>query len=187
MLDDETIVDMLFERSEAALEELSRKYTQLCTHVAGRVLENRSDVEECVNDVRLAVWNSIPPNRPKNLAAYLCTISRNFALNRLKYNTRQKRNSDHLVMLSELDESIPSPSEYLGAAFEEERVSEVISAFLRTLDRETRVLFVRRYVYFETPGELSERYGISVNSINVKLHRARKKLASKLSEEGIVW
>lgn len=187
MLDDEKIVDMLFERSEAALEELSRKYTPLCTSVASRVLENRSDVEECVNDVRLAVWNSIPPNRPKNLVAYLCTLSRNSAINKLKYNTRKKRSSDYLVMLSELDESLPSPSEDLGAELEEERTAEVISAFLRTLDCDTRVLFVRRYVYLETPGELSEHYGISVNNINVKLHRARKKLASKLTEEGIVW
>jgi len=183
-MDDVKIIDMLFMRSERALEVLSLKYSSLCAGVMRRILDNESDIEECVNDVRLAVWNSIPPNRPENLQAYLAVLSRNAALNRLKYNKRQRRNGDFTVMLSELDDCIPSTDDDLNAPFERERLSRVISDFLIGLDAQTRVLFVRRYVYFESPTELSDRFSVSVNNVNVKLHRARKKLQKILEKEG---
>lgn len=183
-MDDVKIVDMLFLRSEKALEELSDKYSALCASIMKKILDNDEDIEECVNDVRLAVWNSIPPSRPDNLKAYLCTLSRNAAINRLKYNKRQKRSDGYTVMLSELDECIPSEDEPLDAHFERERLRRVLSDFLRELDAQTRVLFVRRYVYFETPAELAQRFAVNTNNINVKLHRARKKLQKILEKEG---
>ncbi|MBE6670247.1 MAG: sigma-70 family RNA polymerase sigma factor [Ruminococcaceae bacterium] len=183
-MNDIQIVDMIFMRSEAALEEMSDKYSSLCASVMRKVLDNDSDIEECVNDVRLAVWNSIPPNRPENLRAYLCTLSRNTALNKLKYNKRMRRNRELTVMLSELDDCLPYEDEELGAQLEKERLQGILNSFVSSLDEKTRVLFIRRYVYFESPEELSARFDISVNTINVKLHRARIKLKKILEKEG---
>ena len=182
-MDDKQIVDMLFERSEYALKEVSDKYGALCTSVMRRVLDNVSDIEECSNDVLLAVWNSIPPKRPENLAAYLCTLSRNAALNRLKYNNRDKRNDKLTVMFSELDESFEAFEENMNFVFERERLRRVINDFLNSLDGQTRVLFIRRYIFFESPSELSQRFDVTENFINVKLHRARKKLRNILEKE----
>ena len=181
-MEDREIIKLLFARSERALGELSDKYSALSLTVMRRVLDNDSDIEECQNDVLLDVWNSIPQKSPENLGAYICTLSRNAALNRLKYNNRQKRNDGLTVMLSEIDELVPS-DEDLNAPFEEERLRNTLNAFLYSLDECTRVLFLRRYLYFESPSELSRRFGISENLINVKLFRARKKLKKILEKE----
>ena len=74
-LSDETIIDLFFERSEEAIESAMDKYGVLLRSLAWNVLGNREDVEECLNDTYLAVWNSIPPERPKYLKAYVCKLS----------------------------------------------------------------------------------------------------------------
>ena len=184
-MDDRQIVDMLFARSECALKEVSDKYGALCSSVMRRVLDNFSDIEECSNDVLLAVWNSIPPKRPENLGAYLCILSRNAAINRLKYNNREKRNEGLTLMLSELDESLESVDDDMNAVFERERFRKIINDFLKSLDGQTRVLFIRRYIFFESSSELSQRFDVTENFINVKLHRARKKLKTILEKEDL--
>lgn len=181
-MEDREIIERLFDRSECALEELSCKYRSLSFSVMRKVLENDSDVEECFNDVLLCVWNSIPPKSPENLGAYVCTLSRNAAINRSKYNNRQKRNSGFTVMLSEIDELLPS-NEDLNAPFEEERLKNTLNDFLRSLDEGTRVLFLRRYLYLESPSELAVRFGLTENLVNVRLFRARKKLKKILEKE----
>ena len=83
-MDDKAIIRLFFDRSEAAIEETTKKYGAYCYSIAYRILENREDSEECVNDTYLALWNSIPPNRPHFLAAYIAKITRNLSLNRIK-------------------------------------------------------------------------------------------------------
>ena len=183
-MDDILIIDMLFSRDETALKHLSDKYAPLYKSVIRGALSDESDVEECEDDLLLAVWNSIPPERPKNLRAYLCTLARRISIDKLKYNTRKKRSRDHTVMLSELEDCVPSPALAVSDSGSE-ALSEVLNGFLREIDPETRILFIRRYVYLESSKSLAMRFGISENSVNVKLWRARKKLKKLLETEGI--
>ena len=92
-MDDSRMIELLFERNEAALAELERKYGAACYSVARNILGNDADAEECVNDSYLGVWNSIPPHRPRQLLPYVCRIVRNLAIKKYHQNTAQKRNS----------------------------------------------------------------------------------------------
>ena len=184
-MEDKEIIDLLFARSENALIELSQKYSQLYKGVLGNMLCDSCDVEECANDVLLAVWNSIPPNDPLNLPAYICKIARRIGINRNKYHTREKRNASYTITLSELDDCIPNREASVSMDVDSEYIRTVLSDFLRTLDAETRILFVRRYIYLETVTSLAERFKMSENHISVKLFRARKKLKKMLEKEEI--
>ena len=64
-------------------------------------------------------------------------------------------------------------------------IRAVLSEFIRGLDAETEILFVRRYIYLESVAELATRFGMNRNSVSVKLYRARKKLKKILEKEGI--
>lgn len=79
--DDIQIVNLLFARQESGLKKLEEKYNKYCLTIANRILFDNEDSKECVNDAWLKIWNSIPPNRPENLAGYLAKIVRNLALN----------------------------------------------------------------------------------------------------------
>ena len=61
---DQKIVKLLWKRKEEALEEMAAAYGQRLYGIAYNILGNRHDAEECVNDTYLALWNTIPPQRP---------------------------------------------------------------------------------------------------------------------------
>ena len=70
-MEDLNIVALYWERNQQAIEETERQYGKLCHHIAYRILENREEAEECVNDTFLRAWNTIPPQRPTHLGAFL--------------------------------------------------------------------------------------------------------------------
>lgn len=81
-MDDDKIVELFWQRAESAIRETEKKYTRYIKYIAYRILGNHEDAEECENDVYLKTWNSIPPNRPNVLPAFLAKITRNLALDK---------------------------------------------------------------------------------------------------------
>ena len=125
------IIELFRKRDEQAIAELKKKYNKLCMYVAGNILSRPEDVEECVNSAYFDIWNNIPPETPNDLKTYLCRIVKNKAIDRLKYNSAEKRNAQLTVSLDELAECIPDRTdEELSAA----HLAETISRFLRTQD-----------------------------------------------------
>ena len=101
-MDDQLIIELFNERSEEAITAISDKYGELCKGISYRILMNRQDAEECVNDAYLVAWNTIPPESPNPLRAYICRVVRNITLKKYRYNTAQKRNSHYDTSLEEL-------------------------------------------------------------------------------------
>ena len=66
------------------------------------ILNNRLDVEECMNDSYLGVWNVIPPERPNPLLTFICKIVRNISIKKYHAKTAVKRNSTYDVAMSEV-------------------------------------------------------------------------------------
>lgn len=106
MISDNEIIALFFNRSQEAIKELADKYGKMCVNFSYRILKNDCDAQECVNDSYLAVWNTVPPNKPNVLKAYLMKIVRNISLARYKSNTAQKRNSYYDASLEELENVI---------------------------------------------------------------------------------
>lgn len=181
-MQDAAIVELLWERSEEGLTLLDRRYRGLSMGVMAGILESAADREECYNDLLLAVWNSIPPNRPDSLEAYLCALSRRVAIDRYRYNTRDKRNAPYTLVLSELEDCLPDVD---GPESEDGAVTDALNRFLTGQDAVTRVLFIRRYVMGETTEALAKRFGMKENAVSARLYRARNRLRTFLRKEGI--
>ena len=90
-MDDAKIIELCLARDERAVEEINDRYGRLCYSIAYNLLQSREDAEECVNDMLLKVWKTIPPNHPDSLLAYVITIIRNTAVNRYLALKTQKR------------------------------------------------------------------------------------------------
>ena len=101
-MDDEKIIDLYWARSDSAITETDKKYRNHCMYIARNILNNISDSEECINDTYLAAWNSIPPERPNYLSAFLAKITKNLALKKFRYNTADKRKKEAAVSIEEL-------------------------------------------------------------------------------------
>lgn len=184
-MDDEKIIDLFWERSELAIAETSTKYGLYCRTIALNILSDYSDAEECENDTYIAAWNTIPPTRPIKLFAFLGRITRNIALNRYDYHTAKKRRDGFHILLSELEECIPSTYS-VELQYESDQVSKAISDFLRSIDSEIRIVFIRRYWYSDSIKNISKQFGISESKIKSMLFRTRNKLKAYLEKEGIL-
>lgn len=182
-MDDENIIKLFFNRNESAIHEIEQKYGNLCLCVANRILKNAEDSEECVNDTFLNVWNSIPPTKPDNLKGFVCKITRNLALMRLRHDSRQKRSAELSVSLSELDEVLPDNR--INPSVDDGEIAEAINSFLLKQRPHVRKIFVLKYFYFYTQKEIAEHFSFSENKVNSILFRTREKLREYLEKEGI--
>lgn len=182
-MEDTEIITLLMERRESALDEIIRRYGRLLKNFAGRILPTLQDVEECVNDALLDIWNTIPPKRPASLASYAAMLTRRRAVDRIRRLTAKKRGGGvYLVALDELEDCIPdntAPDE------DGDLLREAIDIFLADLSPEDRLIFMGRYFALESIESLAEHNNVTKNTINIRLTRMRKKLKSKLEERGI--
>ncbi len=184
-MNDQKIIDLFFERSEQAILELSQKYGQICNKISMNILKNKQDAEECVNDTYLAAWNTIPPQKPDPLLAYVCRIVRNLSLKKYHANTAVKRNSYYDIALEELENCLPSTSFFVEDLFDAKELSKLFDCFLEKLNQEDRVMFVRRYWYSDSISEIAALFHITNHNATVRLSRIRKKLKLFLEKEGI--
>lgn len=72
-MQEETLLDLYFSRSELALEQTKQQYGIYCYAIAYRILAQPQDAEECENETYWKAWQAIPPNRPHSLKAALET------------------------------------------------------------------------------------------------------------------
>ena len=180
-MDDEKIIDLFFERSEQGIKELDDKYGVICHNLSYNIVNDRQDAEECVNDAYLGAWNSIPPQSPDPLRAYICRIVRNRSLKKLRANTAIKRGSQFEVSLSELEDCIPDNS--MDEQLSISELSAQINAFLAVLPKDDRLMFVKRYWFSESISELADAFGITENNVSVRLSRIRGKLHQYLDRK----
>ena len=184
-MEDSKIIGLFFERSEQAIAELDRKHGPAVRKTAVNILKDRLDAEECVNDTYLRTWNNIPPQVPSHLASYVCRIAHNLAIDRYHANHAEKRASQYDLVLDEMEECIPSGFNVEGE-LEAKELGAAINRFLRDLNGEDRFLFVRRYWYADSLGDLAALTKGSPNRISVRLFRLREKLRKTLTKEGLL-
>lgn len=182
-MEDNIIVDLIFSRNEKGIKETSIKYGRLIFSIAKGVLINTEESEECENDTYMKIWNTIPPYKPELYRPFVCKITRRLSLDRYRYSHRAKRTEDNTVALAELDYEIAG-KDFLEEYEAEAVLKRDINSFLESLDIKSRTLFMRRYFMFESIGDISEKLGISENSISVKLFRVRKELKNYLVKRG---
>ncbi len=184
MQEDRTILELFFARSEQAVTQLAQKYEQGCRRIAKNILHSDRDAEECVNDAYLAVWNTVPPQRPNPLCTYLYRIVRNIAIARYHKNTAHKRNSSYDVALDELEGCL-SAADTTESSFSARELTRKLNQFLAQLEKENRIIFVRRYWYGDAVGDIAKAMDMRSNTVSVRLTRMRGELKAYLEKEGV--
>ena len=185
MVDEQSIIQRLFEREEAALAEVEQQYALLCLKAAERILGDEESAKECWNDLLLDVWNSIPPYEPRSLKAFLLQRIRQIAISRLRKETAKKRGGADLTLaLEELEEAAAQDNP--ADEVERKELSEAIGRFVKDLPEQERQLFLLRYWQLEKPEAIARRTDRAIGTINTKLHRIRKSLRKFLQKEGLI-
>ena len=183
-MDDNSIIDLYFDRSEKAISETALKYGKYCYSIAFNILSDKEDSEESVNDTWLAAWKTIPPKVPAILSTFLGKLTRNISLNRWKSRRAYKRGGGEVVLaLEELGQCI-STGETPEETFEKKELLRCLNKFLAALPDTERSVFVCRYWYLDPISDIAGRFGFTETKVTSMLHRTRGKLRKQLEQEG---
>ena len=181
---DREIIELYFSRSEEAVAETRRSFGALMRSVAGNILRDGRDAEEAVSDACLAAWNSIPPERPGNLAAYLGRLTRNASLDKVRKNLRKKRGGgEYAAVLDEVNELVSKGDDFTEAV----AFRETLERFLKGLPKRRRVIFVQRYWYMLPIREIAGNQGMTVGAVKTELSRLRGELRKTLKKDGFIY
>ena len=188
MMQDEQIIELFFKRDEGALVETSAKYGNYCRTIARTILNDEETAKECFNDTLYHSWQAMPPKRPNCLRTFLGKITRNVAIKRLEKVYAQKRGGGEAVLaFDELEDCVPN-----AGATEAERIVEdqvirdVLNAFLADLPKQNRRIFMRRYGYCSSIGEIAAAFDMTEANVRTILSRIRSKLKQDLEKAGVV-
>ena len=180
-MNDNDLINLYLERSEEAIKETVHTYGAYCNSIALRILGNAEDAEECMSDVCLRVWNAIPPESPRNFKGWLGTITRNCAITLCRKRDREPECIEEAAL--ELSISLNGNPE---ADINTKVLGETINTFLLSLQKEARIVFLRRYWYGDTVEEAARHMHWSIAKTKTVLFRTRNQLKTYLEKEGLI-
>ena len=185
-VNDAEIITLFYQRDERAVIETAAQYGAVCMRIAMRILNNKQDAEECVNDALLRLWNKVPPEQPAHLQSYLLTLVSHLALDRLNFTNRQKRGGGYIAQaLEELENDLLS-EDNVEHSVEQIAVNDAIRRFLESLPSDQRDILLKRYWFLENSHEIAQDLHLSESNVRVTLLRLRKKLRAFLEKEELL-
>ena len=184
--DDSDLIALYESRNERAIRETQARYGTICEHLVNRILRDPQDTEECISDTMLHIWNAIPPAKPKSFRAFLVTVAKRLALNRLEQRQAVKRGgTEQDVSLDTLPDVLEA-SDDTALAAEQRMLKDAFRRFLGSLPKQTRLIMIDRYWLMYSVSEIAAAHGISKSAVKMTLLRTRKKLGEFLREEGLL-
>ena len=183
-MEDEKIIELYWQRKETAIGETQKKDDRYLGGISYRILSNKEDSAECVNDTYLAAWNAMPPHRPSVLAAFLGKITRQLSIDKYRRrNSAKRRPSEYALSLEELEDCV-SGTDTLKEKTDLMLLAEAITEYLRGLPEESRKIFLCRYFYADSIQEIASYQHASPSKIKSQLHRTRIGLRAHLEQAG---
>ena len=182
-MEDTKIIELFWARDEDAIVQTDAAYGRKLHALANKILNNWEDAEESVSDTYMKTWEIIPPQRPTYFYAFIASICRHLSFHKVDWKQAAKRNAEIVTLTDEMELCIPDTSR--DREMEAKEIGRVLNAFLETLPKETRLIFLRRYWHVDTIAEIAARYGITESKVKMQLSRTWAKLCTYLEQEGI--
>ena len=159
-----------------ALRDLYGEVSAKLFGVLLRVLDDRSEAEDALQEVFVKVWHKADRYRANGLSpmTWLIAIARNEGIDRLR---RRRAAGAGLEAAAEVADAAPGPEAQAMRSSDRAR----LAACLAELD-EARAEAVRRaYLQGETYAELAERFEVPLNTMRTWLRRSLLKLRECLT------
>lgn len=169
VIPDERLLVEITKRDESALIELHRRYAPYLTAVARRMLQDKDEVHQCVQDAFVKVWEHAGRFDPAkaSVKTWLVTICHRLAINRLRGSTLE------VLPLQEWDAPTPAnPSDVLDKI--------VVERAMEALAHDERELIELAFFAGYSHSQIAEHTGRPLGTIKSKLRNALQTLRNQL-------
>jgi RNA polymerase sigma-70 factor (ECF subfamily) len=175
-LGDIVLIERIVARDEHAVAELYDRHCRLLLGLILRILRDRSEAEEVLQEVFVLVWTRAetynvslgPP------AAWLVRIARNRAIDRLRANAVRLRAVESVPQ----PEAIETPEAKAGISEQQRAVARALD----TLPSDQRVLIEQAYFLGLTQSELAERFKLPLGTVKTRIRTGMLALRTQLSQ-----
>jgi RNA polymerase sigma-70 factor (ECF subfamily) len=177
---DTSLIERILSRDASAVGDLYDRHSRMLYGVILRILRNRSEAEEVLQEVFVTVWNRAETYDVAvgSAAAWLVRIARNRAIDRLRSNTARLRAVESVPFELQSREN-PETSASLG---EQQRA---VARALDALPREQRDLIEEAYYLGLTQSELAERHKLPLGTVKTRIRTGLLTLRQQLSQAAV--
>ena len=171
---DVALVDRVIGRDPNALGELYDTYNRLLFGVVLRILKNRDEAEEVLQEAFIQVWTraSTYHRALGSPAAWLVGVARNRAIDRLRAKTVRSR--------SAATASAPTVTETPESHVSQGEQQLEIQRALDALPSDQRDLIEQAYFLGFTHSELAARYSLPLGTVKTRIRSAMQTLREQL-------
>jgi RNA polymerase sigma factor (sigma-70 family) len=168
-------IERILRGDSTAFRELVERHKDYAFTVSLRILNNREEAEEAAQDAFVRAYNALATfNRAAKFSTWLYRIVVNCAL-----TVQQKRK----MRTEDLENAkiLRGPSDTVDGLKQKEQ-RHFIERALKLLSPDDVTMITLFYLRENSLEEIAESIGIETNTVKVKLHRARKRLAEAMQE-----
>ena len=173
---DAGLIYLIAQGERNAFEQLVRLYQQRVTRLAHRLLgwAGSAEVEDIVQEVFLAVLEKAGGFRGESSVwTWLTTIT----LNRCRSQARRALLRNRVMSLVRRSQTWEAPA---TQTVDGDEVCQVVRSAVARLSLRDRELVILIYLENRTASEVAEMLRMPRNTVDVRLHRARRRLAKML-------
>ena len=173
------LIDRMAREDGSALSELHGMWSPVLLGAACRMLGDRREAEEAVQDTFVRMWHRAADYDPKQSPPFVWAfaVMRGYCIDRLRYRHRGKRDSSRVVPIH-----LHAPPEEL----EDSRVMALddwkrVRSALNNLEKDERQCLELAVFLEYTHSEISEHLGTPLGTVKNRLRRALIKVRNQLS------
>lgn len=177
-INEEKLLRSLQRKKPKALEAVIVQYTPLVSTIVSNIIGpymTAMDIEDVTSDVFFALWNHAGDIAPGKLKAYLSSIARNKAKNKLR---------EYRPLLSVEEDCLDLPDDGFEKGILRRETSAMLRSAVQSLGHPDSEIFVRYYYYYQTTSQIAAAMQLNPSTVQTRLHRGRKKLKQILLEGG---
>lgn len=169
-----------------AFEELVNLYKDKIFHLAYRMLGNKQEAEDAVQDTFLRVYNNLDRyDENQKFSTWIFRIGTNLCIDRLRKRKPtysldaempDSEGNDFYAMLASKDE-LPVDQIVLS------ETQQVIRRAIQTLPEKYKSVVILRYLHDMSLQEIGDVLGMPVTTVKTRVHRGREYLRKKLDTD----
>jgi RNA polymerase sigma-70 factor (ECF subfamily) len=177
---DAALIERIRGGERAAFVNFYDRYSPLMFSVAARVLGDRKDAEDVLQEVMLVIWNKSGEYDPQlgTLSSWAVALTRNKALDRLRARTRRLRLIEEAAILAEdpSGTSYPSANEIVHGR---ER-AEVLREAMKSLPADQRMAIELAFFTGLSQSDIARRLEQPLGTVKARIRRGMLRLREQL-------
>jgi RNA polymerase sigma-70 factor (ECF subfamily) len=176
-LDDDKLIQRIAEKDLTAFQQLVERHKAFVYNTCYNLIGNYQQAEETAQDVFFQVYKSASDFRHKSkVSTWLYRIAVNRSLNVIRHNKRSRWIKGLIDLETEAFEG-EEPDKLL----EKKEMKDLLRDAVDSLPEKQRTVFILNKYESLSSKEIAEILGISTNSVEVRIHRAKLNLQKKLA------